>query len=732
MGTSASESSLGMAALQDIHEGLESLNLVNSGEVVDSFPEPARRGRPLSVHFPTSSTTVASMTGNTFQSYANVPSSIALAAEFNRATSNRDKRRSMQLPSQSMTITPQQLYHQQSQLHMAVGGGLAQMPGQNVPFPMMPMGPGVSTMVGNQARVNRSRPPSKSVSHSLRPHQLPMVGGGQYLRQPMLHSPTGHASSTSVVTSPMAYGANQLPAGYLDPTALSRPLMVHAAAPDEIPTAIVIKNIAFAIKREVLLQTMASLNIPMPYALNYHYEGGVFRGLAFANFRTPEETMVVIGTLNGFDLAGRKLKVEYKRMLPPEAEAAKQEARQLQAQARRNSIAVSFGNGGNGPVVPLSPARPTRDAATPKVAINLDDSKTRELYDQIAAFRHDKTRQELELAVSEEQDPDQYATLCAIAERFGLVPQTSMGTASPLNPADGSNSPASDNDAANQPMVKLVKTMDHLRSDAQRMRHNRYSIAGSTTIGNVPMLPKPNRGRLTSESQAYSPYAVLGQHQSPYSPRGTGSGPFSSQSPSVYGGGPGMVGGMSTAGYSQLASADALLAAQFANATADDSLLSSNAQDLQARQNAGRLRSMSFNVMPPNHHGSAHVGHAGLFADSSNRIPNDGSRVPTASGSPSATNSTSGSPAPNAFQGYPSRILSSSTVVPQRQPRGPDLANNFAMRMALWTQMTQVGTAMSSPTRANLVDRIGVSTTPSADYYHQVDLASSGTTGAYV
>ncbi|KAJ1980464.1 Peptidyl-prolyl cis-trans isomerase pin4 [Dimargaris verticillata] len=728
MGASASESSLGMAALQDIHEGLESLNLANAGEMADSFPEPARRARPLSVHFPTSSTTVASMTGNTFQSYANVPSSIALAAEFNRATSNRDKRRSMQLPSQTMTITPQQLYHQQSQLHIAAGGGLTQMPGQNVPFPMMPMGAGVSAMVGNQARANRSRPPSKSVSHSLRPHQLPMVAGGQYLRQPMLHSPTGHASSASAVTSPMAYGAHQLPAGYLDPSALSRPLMIHAAAPDEIPTAIVIKNIAFAIKREVLLQTMASLNIPMPYALNYHYEGGVFRGLAFANFRTPEETMMVIGALNGFDLAGRKLKVEYKRMLPPEAEAAKQEARQLQAQARRNSIAVSFGNGGNGPVVPLSPARPTRDTATPKVAINLDDNKTRELYDQIAAFRHDKTRQELELAVSEEQDPDQYAIMCAIAERFGLAPQT----ASPLNPVDGSGSPASDRGAVNQPRVRLVKAVDHLRPDAQRMRHNRYSIAGSTTIGNVPMLPKPNRGRLTSESQAYSPYTTLGQYQAPYSPRGTGSGPFSSHSSSVYGGGQVMVGGMSTAGYSQLASADALLAAQFANATADDGLLSSNSQDFHARQHAGRLRSMSFNVMPPNHHGSAHMGHTSLFADSSNRTPNDGSRVPTASGSPSATNSTSGSPAPNAFQGYPSRMLSSSTVVPQRQPRGPDLANNFAMRMALWNQMTQVGTAMSSPTRANLVDRIGVSATPSADYYHQVDLSPSGPTGAYV
>ncbi|RKP40414.1 hypothetical protein BJ085DRAFT_17798, partial [Dimargaris cristalligena] len=112
------------------------------------------------------------------------------------------------------------------------------------------------------SRTGRSRPPSKSMSFPLRPQPLPMAPG-----------------------------------------------------PDEIPTAVVIKNIAFSVKREVLLQTIVALDIPMPYALNYHYEGGVFRGLAFANFRTPEETMIVFATLNGFDLAGRKLKVEYKRML---------------------------------------------------------------------------------------------------------------------------------------------------------------------------------------------------------------------------------------------------------------------------------------------------------------------------------------------------------------------------------------------------------------------------------
>jgi RNA recognition motif-containing protein len=53
----------------------------------------------------------------------------------------------------------------------------------------------------------------------------------------------------------------------------------------------------------------------MPYAFNYHFDGGNFRGLAFANFRSGEEADAVVAALNGFDVAGRKLRVEYKKVL---------------------------------------------------------------------------------------------------------------------------------------------------------------------------------------------------------------------------------------------------------------------------------------------------------------------------------------------------------------------------------------------------------------------------------
>lgn len=100
-----------------------------------------------------------------------------------------------------------------------------------------------------------------------------------------------------------------------------------------IPTAIVIKNIPFAVKKEQLVQLMTELNLPLPYAFNYHFDNGVFRGLAFANFTSAEETATVIEMLNHFELQGRKLRVEYKKMLPlQERERIEREKRERRGQ----------------------------------------------------------------------------------------------------------------------------------------------------------------------------------------------------------------------------------------------------------------------------------------------------------------------------------------------------------------------------------------------------------------
>ncbi|KAF9178358.1 hypothetical protein BGZ51_007622 [Haplosporangium sp. Z 767] len=98
---------------------------------------------------------------------------------------------------------------------------------------------------------------------------------------------------------------------------------------DTIPTAIVIKNIPFAVKRDALLQILDGLDIPKPYAFNYHFDNGIFRGLAFANYRTAEETDIVVNAVNGLDVSGRKLRVEFKKVMP----AAEQEKREQEKAA---------------------------------------------------------------------------------------------------------------------------------------------------------------------------------------------------------------------------------------------------------------------------------------------------------------------------------------------------------------------------------------------------------------
>lgn len=102
---------------------------------------------------------------------------------------------------------------------------------------------------------------------------------------------------------------------------------------DLIPTAIVIKNIPFAVKKEQLTDIMTQHDLPLPYAFNYHFDSGVFRGLAFANFTSAEETRRVIEGMNHMDISGRKLRVEYKKMLPvKERERIEREKRERRGQ----------------------------------------------------------------------------------------------------------------------------------------------------------------------------------------------------------------------------------------------------------------------------------------------------------------------------------------------------------------------------------------------------------------
>lgn len=190
-----------------------------------------------------------------------------------------------------------------------------------------------------------------------------------------------------------------------------------------IPTAIVIKNIPFAIKKEQLLDVMTKLNLPLPYAFNYHFDNGVFRGLAFANFTSTDETSMVVNQLNGREIGGRKLRVEYKKMLPAQEreriEREKREKRgQLEEQHRSTSnaslaslistastTAATKNLSVNGAQYNSQTERllmhfplGNTNMPPPPVELNFNDPDVLELYSQLLTYRDDNSKLIFELA----------------------------------------------------------------------------------------------------------------------------------------------------------------------------------------------------------------------------------------------------------------------------------------------------------------------------------------------
>ncbi|KAJ3896678.1 hypothetical protein GG344DRAFT_36053 [Lentinula edodes] len=236
--------------------------------------------------------------------------------------------------------------------------------------------------------------------------------------------------------------------------------------PDDeiIPTAIVIKNIPFNVKRETLLDIIVSLSIPTPYAFNYHLDQqGAFRGLAFANFRQAADADAVVVALNGFDVQGRKLRVEYKKVLQAsekeriEREKALRRMRSMQLEKEQitpgyedygNVLSSttfspqrSFSSGSyqqqqsqyspphistmpspyslaSAPAAPQSfPPAPLSDKGSAN-ELDLNDPSTLEIYSRILLFKDDRMRDEL--AFSRMLLPKQRRVVHLIAQKLGV------------------------------------------------------------------------------------------------------------------------------------------------------------------------------------------------------------------------------------------------------------------------------------------------------------------------
>lgn len=206
---------------------------------------------------------------------------------------------------------------------------------------------------------------------------------------------------------------------------------------DLIPTAIVIKNIPFNIRKETLTGLMTEMCLPQPYAFNYHFDQGVFRGLAFANFQNADDTAIVIEKMNGLDVQGRKLRVEYKKMLPEhERERIEREKREkrgqleeqhrslpLHQQASMHSLTnASTGNGGqrNSPLRKSPNRPPSTNSALTVVAgdVDLNNPETLNFYTELTLFRNDPNREILVFPSS--ITPTQRRSIHILAHNMGL------------------------------------------------------------------------------------------------------------------------------------------------------------------------------------------------------------------------------------------------------------------------------------------------------------------------
>jgi hypothetical protein len=217
----------------------------------------------------------------------------------------------------------------------------------------------------------------------------------------------------------------------------------------------------------------ASLSIPTPYAFNYHLDQqGSFRGLAFANFRQSADADAVVVALNGFDVQGRKLRVEYKKVLQAgekeriEREKAIRRMRSMQLEKEQSNapqplyedygsvISPPFASQRSysstsayqqqaqpqysppgissmptptysmslapAPVAPSQPPPPTPSISEKSASSELDlnDPSTLEIYSRILLFKDDRMRDEL--AFSRTLSPKQRRVVHLIAQKLGV------------------------------------------------------------------------------------------------------------------------------------------------------------------------------------------------------------------------------------------------------------------------------------------------------------------------
>jgi len=99
----------------------------------------------------------------------------------------------------------------------------------------------------------------------------------------------------------------------------------HDPNSDFKTATLVLKNLPFQLKQEKLEELLASFDVK-PLNVSYLYDGtGMFRGMAFVKYKEVDHASKVFAKLNGYDISGRKIRVEYKRLVKEPENAADEE-----------------------------------------------------------------------------------------------------------------------------------------------------------------------------------------------------------------------------------------------------------------------------------------------------------------------------------------------------------------------------------------------------------------------
>uniref|UniRef100_A0A7S2JKX1 RRM domain-containing protein n=1 Tax=Cyanoptyche gloeocystis TaxID=77922 RepID=A0A7S2JKX1_9EUKA len=165
-------------------------------------------------------------------------------------------------------------------------------------------------------------------------------------------------------------------------------------APLQPNPVIVIKNLAFNLKHEKLIDIMTRMEVP-PAQLHYHYDAqGTFRGMAFAKYKAVEEAVKAFDVLQGQEIAGRKLRLEYRKKGGGGGGGGTKDASDSRSTSRRSSVAEPF-------------------------EIDLNDEETRKAFDQLLKFKDNAKVETLSFPAT--LNANDRARVGAIADKLELL-----------------------------------------------------------------------------------------------------------------------------------------------------------------------------------------------------------------------------------------------------------------------------------------------------------------------